>query len=80
MTIFQDISASDYHNSVFSAGSDGAVIVGSTQSGFLRTRRQPMSFYRLYEIDYDEPTGHYRMTDHFLPEVQYVAAFRGCPS
>lgn len=28
-----------------------------------------MSFYRLYEVDYDAMTGHYRMTDQFLPEV-----------
>lgn len=66
----QDISASDHHNSIITGGSDGAVILGSVQHGFMKARKQPMSFHRLYEMDYDAVTGHYRMTDNFLPEVR----------
>ncbi|KLT42280.1 hypothetical protein CC85DRAFT_285684 [Cutaneotrichosporon oleaginosum] len=66
------IATSDYHLMVASAASDGALILSSFALGFYRRKLAGLLYYRLYELDWDEVSGEYRMVDDFKPETSGI--------
>ncbi|BEJ11379.1 hypothetical protein CspHIS471_0108010 [Cutaneotrichosporon sp. HIS471] len=66
------IATSDYHTMIASAASDGALIISTFSLGFYRRKLAGLLYYRLYELDYDEVSGEYRMVDDFKPETSGI--------
>ncbi|KAL7418307.1 hypothetical protein Q5752_006764 [Cryptotrichosporon argae] len=66
-----DIATSEYHAMVLTAGSDGAVLLGSAYLGPYRRKKHALLFQRLLEFDYataGPQTGSFRLSTHFTLE------------
>ncbi|WVQ84912.1 hypothetical protein IAT38_007075 [Cryptococcus sp. DSM 104549] len=70
------IATSDYHQGLLTAGADGALILSDVNDGIYKkySNIRYVNMEKLYEVDYNQHTGEYRISDDFLPEPTTLEA------